>query len=210
MTFPKPLVLASASPRRSELLRQVGAAFVVRPSAAEETAEAPDHPEEQARVLALVKAEDIARGEDNAIVLGADTIVVLENRVLGKPADDGDALAMLRALRGRTHQVITGVAVLDVVDGRVARMDVRHVSTDVTMRPAADEELRAYVASGEPRDKAGAYAIQGLGALLVERIDGDYFNVVGLPLFTVAAMLAPWGARPFTGPATRPARSGPA
>lgn len=192
----RPLILASASPRRSELLRQIGLDFEVRISLAEETVSPPEHhPEAYVRTLALHKAEDVAQSVTDGVVIGADTIVVLDEMILNKPADDADALRMLTLLQGRTHQVITGVAVLSVQDGEVLRHQVAHVSTDVTMRQASEEELRAYVATGEPRDKAGAYAIQGRGSVLISGIVGDYFNVVGLPIFTVAGMLAEVGIR---------------
>lgn len=195
MTTP-PLILASASPRRSELLRQIGLDFEVRISLAEEQITPPEHHSEvYARTLASHKAADIANLITEGVVIGADTIVVLGEAILNKPTDDADALRMLTLLQGRTHQVITGVAVLEVRDGVVRSSQVEHVSTDVTMRPASGEELGAYVATGEPRDKAGAYAIQGRGSVFISGIVGDYFNVVGLPIFTVAGMLAAVGIR---------------
>lgn len=190
----KRIILASASPRRAELMKQMGLEFEVLVSAAEEEMQPPEHhPEEYARTLARLKAEDVAQRVADGIVIGADTIVVLDENILNKPSDDADALRMLTMLQGRTHQVITAVALLDVTNGSVAHRALEHVSTDVTMRPATEPELRAYIATGEPRDKAGAYAIQGRGSVLIERITGDYFNVVGLPIFTLARMLSAVG-----------------
>jgi septum formation protein len=186
----RPLILASASPRRRELLRQIGLDFEVRTSTAEDAAT--DHPRDPytyAERLALIKAEDVARGVTDGVVIGADTVVVLDGEIINKPVDDADAMRMLTMLQGRTHQVITGLAVLNVRNGEVAGWDGRNASTGVTMRAASEAELRAYVATGEPRDKAGAYAIQGLAAVFIQGIVGDYSNVVGLPLFTLCGML---------------------
>jgi septum formation protein len=167
------LILASASPRRRQLLAQIGVAFEVDVADVDEG----DDP----RANALAKARAVAarhRGED-AVVLGADTEVVLDGDVLGKPADDADAREMLRRLSGRTHAVVTAYALVDcTTDDEL----VRSVETGVTFRPLTGDEIDAYVATGEPLDKAGAYGIQGRGAVLVDRIDGDYFTVVGLPL----------------------------
>jgi septum formation protein len=191
---PRRLILASASPRRRELLHQVGLEFEVRTSAAEE--DATDHPADPAAYaerLARMKAEDVALGVKEGIVIGADTVVVLHGEIINKPTDDADALRMLTALQGRAHQVITGVAVLDVRDGAVVRRLVRSVSTEVRMRAASAAELAAYVATGEPRDKAGAYGIQGRAAAFIEGIVGDYSNVVGLPLCALWGMLSEVG-----------------
>jgi septum formation protein len=137
--------------------------------------------------VALAKARAVAREQTSpAVVLGADTEVVLDGRYLGKPADLPDALRMLRALRGRTHEVITGVALVEAPAGRE---ETAAVVTRVTMTNAADEDLAAYVATGEPLDKAGAYAVQGRGSLLIDRIDGCYTNVVGLPVETTRRLL---------------------
>ncbi len=177
------IVLASASPRRSELLKQVGCDFIVRPSQAEEIVEHVE-PRETARHNALVKAQDIARGFRQDIVIGADTIVVHRGVIYGKPKSEEDAEAMLTALSGDTHQVMTGIA---VIQGETVLSEV--VVTDVKMRAFSTEEIRRYIATGEPMDKAGAYGIQGIGALLVEKIDGCYNNVVGLPIARLANML---------------------
>ena len=141
--------------------------------------------------VALAKARAVARQQASpAVVLGADTEVVLDGRYLGKPADIPDALRMLRALRGRTHEVVTGVALVEAPGGRE---ETAAVVTRVTMTNATDEDLAAYVATGEPLDKAGAYAVQGRGSLLIDRIDGCYTNVVGLPVETTRRLLQRWG-----------------
>lgn len=186
----RPLILASASPRRRELLAQIGLDFEVRTSGAEEAlTEHPSDPAAYAERLARIKAEDVARGVADGVVIGADTVVVRDGEIINKPADAAEAVAMLSRLQGRAHQVITGVAVLDVRDGAVVRRDVRHAETEVRMRPVSDAELRAYAATGEPLDKAGGYGIQGRAAAFVEGIAGDYFNVVGLPLCLLCRML---------------------
>ena len=141
--------------------------------------------------VALAKARAVARQQASpAVVLGADTEVVLDGRYLGKPADIPDALRMLRALRGRTHEVVTAVALVEAPGGRE---ETAAVVTRVTMTNATDEDLAAYVATGEPLDKAGAYAVQGRGSLLIDRIDGCYTNVVGLPVETTRRLLQRWG-----------------
>lgn len=171
------MVLASASPRRVELLRGIGIEAVVRPGQVEERALAGETPAEHVRRLAIAKAR--ADGRAGELVLAADTIVVLDGELLGKPATAGEAEAMLGRLAGREHQVLTGVALLEPDSGRLA---VRVSETAVRLAALSAEEVRRYVATGEPLDKAGAYAIQGLGSLFVERLEGDYGTVVGLPL----------------------------
>jgi nucleoside triphosphate pyrophosphatase len=173
------LVLASASPRRRALLEQVGLCFEVRPvEDAEDTAPANDAPAEHARKSAETKAVAASRADPGVLVLGADTVVALDGRVLGKPRDEAEAVTMLAALSGREHEVHTGVAM--GYGGRVLLADV--VTTRVRFRRLSPEEIADYVRSGEPMDKAGAYGIQGRGALLVAGIEGCYSNVVGLPL----------------------------
>jgi septum formation protein len=182
------LILASASPRRQELLGLLGLPFEVIPSEVDEAAlvrelgEQP-LPAEMARRLAEVKAADVAARHPDALVLGADTIVVLGDAILGKPVSPDDARRMLALLSGRTHQVITGIA----LRGGVSVSDA--VSTDVTFRELTSREIDAYVATGEPMDKAGAYALQGRAAVLIEGIHGDYTNVVGLPVPRLAILL---------------------
>lgn len=177
------MILASASPRRRELLEQVGYTFKVVPSTVEEEMEH-GTPKEIVKHNALSKATDVACLHRDDIVIGADTIVVVDGQIFGKPKDAADACDMLLRLSGRTHQVMTGIA---VVQGKRIHNDV--VVTDVTMRPYGIEEILDYIKTGEPMDKAGAYGIQGIGALLVEKIDGCYNNVVGLPIARLAEVL---------------------
>lgn len=173
------LVLASQSPRRSELLTLAGIPFAVRVKPVEEVRGPAEDPVDYVRRLARAKAE-AAWERPNEIVLGADTTVAIDHHVLEKPAGADDASSMLRLLAGRDHTVITGICLLH--DGGVI---VDHSSTLVRFAPLTDSEIAAYVASGEPMDKAGAYAIQGLASKFVEKIDGCYFNVMGLPLSLV-------------------------
>jgi nucleoside triphosphate pyrophosphatase len=173
------LILASQSPRRSELLRNAGIPFRVRVRPVEEVRRAGEDPREYAVRLAREKAE-AAREDTAEVVLGADTIVVLGEIVLEKPADAAEARVMLAALSGREHTVITGICLLHS-GGAIADYE----STQVRFAPLDVEEIDAYVASGEPMDKAGAYAIQGLASKFVERIEGCYFNVMGLPVARV-------------------------
>lgn len=184
------IILASASPRRKELFQSLGVSFSVVNSGVEETTEATDDPAKLAADLAAEKAETVAGRVSSELVLGADTVVVVDHEVLGKPVDDADARRMLRLLRDRWHEVITGVAIVDV---SAASSDVRTVETRVRMAPYSDREIDQYVASGEPRDKAGSYAIQGLGSRLVETIEGCYTNVVGLPVCEVARLFSRFG-----------------
>jgi septum formation protein len=173
------LILASASPRRAELLKQAGIPFRRIVSGVDEDLHDPADPEKHVQELSRRKAKDVAGRLSSGIVLGADTIVVLDEHILGKPADEKEAAEMLAMLSGRTHQVYTGLTLIDAA----RRTSVDHVEiTAVTFRELSDEEIAEYVATGEPMDKAGAYGIQGRGALLVSGIKGCYFNVVGLPL----------------------------
>ncbi len=186
-----PLLLASTSPRRRFLLREAGIAFnVVAPRGVAEDFPSGEPAEELVVRHALAKARSVAAANRGRLVLGADTVVVLDERIFGKPADEEEARAMLAQLAGRTHTVYTGLALVDGPSGREA---AEAEATGVTMRPLSDDEIKYYVATGEPLDKAGAYAVQGRGALLVERVDGDYFNVVGLPLYRLSKMLAALG-----------------
>lgn len=187
----KPLILASASPRRRELLNSLGLAFEVRPARRPE----PEFmsgtcPEEFAVLAAAAKAREVAQGHPGAVILAADTIVVVDGDVLGKPGDRAEALAMLSRLAGREHQVITGCCL-------IARTEAAHawpekcfaVRTRVWMADFGAEVLAAYAATGEPLDKAGAYGIQERAAFLVKRVEGSYTNVVGLPLCEVVLAL---------------------
>lgn len=190
------LVLASASPRRRQLLSQLGLDFITIPSEIEEEGYGDLPPMEQVMALARAKAERVALGLSDAIVLGADTLVVCQGQVLGKPATSQEAEAMLSFLSGKSHEVYTGVAVIKV-PGMISRQAWER--TEVRFRQLTLREIRAYVATGEPLDKAGAYGIQGLGALLVESICGDFFNVVGLPLVRTVALLQEFGIDPWDG-----------
>ena len=186
------IILASGSPRRRELLSMLDLPFEVVTSDADESTPPEWTPENVVRSLALRKAEAVstASNQRNAVIVGSDPIVELEGQILGKPVDKQDSKAMLTALQGRSHQVYTGVACIGLPEGKII---VDHRVTTVTMRPLSPEEIDAYVETGEPADKAGSYAIQGLGATLVEKIDGCYFNVVGLPLSLLSGMLSEFG-----------------
>jgi len=191
----RPLVLASASPRRAALLAQVGVAFEVRASDVPEEADRPGRDAgEVAREHARAKALAVARQLPERLVLGADTVVVLGGEVLGKPAGREEARVMLRRLSGREHAVITAVALALGDAGRARLLDEHAECTRVRFRELGAAEIEDYVASGEPLDKAGAYGIQGRGALLVRAIEGCYFNVVGLPLSSTWEMLVRLGA----------------
>jgi septum formation protein len=185
------LVLASASPRRRELLSRLGLEFEVRPVESDETPRPGERPEALVLRLALAKARAAARPGE--LALGADTVVAADGALLGKPADDEDARRMLSALSDRGHEVWTGVALVEVPaaagTGKL-RERARACRTEVVFRVLSESEIDAYVASGEPRDKAGAYAIQGGAASFVARVEGDYTNVVGLPLPLVEELLA--------------------
>ena len=186
------LILASGSPRRRELLEAAGYAFDVVVSDADETMPDTDEPQQVAKHNALAKALAVSENAPaGALVIGADTVVALEGRIYGKPADEKQAVQTLSELSGKTHQVITGVA---LVYGDA--FFSFHESTDVTFRELDDETIRAYVATKDPLDKAGAYGIQSGGACLVDHIDGDYDNVVGLPVTRLARMLEKLGIEP--------------
>ncbi len=188
----KRIILASASPRRRELLEQVGIPFTVDTSDADETMPEGCAPAEYVEELSGRKARAVAGRHPDEIVLGADTIVALGDKILGKPKDSDEAYDMLCMLSGRTHTVYTGVTIIYPQKGASRDMDVFHVRTDVRMYAADERILRDYAASKEPLDKAGAYGIQGKGAVLVESIDGDYSNVKGLPVAEVYRRLWPF------------------
>jgi septum formation protein len=193
------LVLASASPRRQELLRNAGFPFIVQPTDIPEVPETGEVPQAFAERMAREKATAVFRERPEDVILGADTIVVVGPVILGKPRDVVDAVRMLRVLSGRTHQVLTGVCLV----GPPARTenrksspgfeDVRSERTLVTMEALSDEDIRSYISTGEPMDKAGAYGIQGRASRWISRIEGDYFNVVGLPMSLVYKMLREHG-----------------
>ncbi len=185
------LILASASPRRRALLEQVGAVFTWERSDVPEETDRRLSAEEQAIQLALRKARAVAEKHTAGVVLGADTVVLSQGSILGKPAQDAEAAQMLRRLSGKWHVVITGIALVDAAGEREPWLAAE--KTRVKFRKLSDADIAAYVATGESKDKAGAYGIQGYGALLVEKIEGCYFNVVGLPLQKVAEGLRKWG-----------------
>lgn len=185
------IILASASPRRQELLRQIGVKFEVIPSCVSEDFDITLPPREVARILAERKARVVAQIRPEALVIGADTVVHLDGNILGKPDSPEKAIQMLRQLSGRTHQVITGVAFRCIERGI---WELLEVTSEVTFGVLSEDLISRYVKTGEPLDKAGAYGIQGMGAVLVKSIKGSYSNIVGLPLFEVA-----WTLRRYTG-----------
>lgn len=188
----KQMILASGSPRRRELMTLAGYTFTVKVSGKEEHYTS-TVPEEIVKELALQKAEDVAgeTKEKNLIVIGADTVVSVDGEILGKPKSEEDAFAMIRKLQGRAHQVYTGVAVLDYdTDGKCTAI-VNAVKTDVLVCPMTEEEIRTYIDSEEVMDKAGAYGIQGRFATFIEKIDGDFYNVMGLPVSYLYQVLKP-------------------
>jgi nucleoside triphosphate pyrophosphatase len=184
MTHPQnSIILASQSPRRKELLKKIVTEFQIVPSSVEEILEPGLSPRENAIAIARKKALDVARRHPGHYVIGADTIVVLDDEIIGKPEDAADACNILKRLSGRRHLVITGVAIVNstqVEDAGVSEVDIRFLN---------EEEITRYVDTGEPLDKAGAYAIQGEGASIVSSYSGSYSNIVGLPLDTVKALL---------------------
>lgn len=196
MAEPKPIVLASQSPRRATLLKGLGLEFDILPSHIDETRHLDECPVDFAKRAALEKGQEVCerlQREGHAPwIISADTIVVLGDRVFFKPKDRAEAKEMMSALEGRTHQVITGWA----VGNAAASFRVEHNETDVTFHHLFESEIDRYVATGEGLDKAGAYAIQGIGAYLVSEIRGNYFNVVGLPVSHVARALVEAGAIP--------------
>ena len=183
------IILASQSPRRKELMGQIGLKFKVISPNVDEHMEGNPSPAQLVEELSLRKARAVERQADGeALIVAADTVVALEGTVLGKPEDEREAFAMLSALSGNRHYVYTGVTVLR--DGRAV---TQHEVTTVTFRELEPDEISSYIATGEPMDKAGAYGIQGLGALLVSGIEGDYFNVMGLPVYRLGRILAGFG-----------------
>ncbi|MCL2864095.1 MAG: Maf family protein [Lachnospiraceae bacterium] len=186
------IILASSSPRRRELLTQLGLNFLVMPSNEEEHYQS-DTPEEIVKELALLKASSVAKSFalplSNTLIIGADTIVVLDGEVLGKPTDKQDAIAMLTKLQGRTHQVFTGVSLLMFEYNHQCKTNTFVACTKVFVNEMSLKEIQAYVESGEPMDKAGSYGIQGVFAKHIGRIEGDYSNVMGLPIATLYEIL---------------------
>jgi len=199
--IPPDIVLASASPRRSELLARVGIRFTIQPSRIGEDLLPGETPEEHVVRLSREKASEVAARQEvpGRWFIGSDTIVLRDDRILGKPKDPAEASAMLRSLSGRSHRVLSGYAVFD----RQSRATVSGaVATTVRFKELTEEEIAGYIATGEPFDKAGAYAIQGIGVFMVLAIEGSYTNVVGLPLCEVVEVLERLGAvRLFDRPA---------
>lgn len=185
----KQIILASASPRRQDILKQIKVDFIVKPSDVDENIdEIEGTPADKAKELALRKAKHIANDIESGIVIGADTIVVLGNKIFGKSLNVQDAYSMISQLNNTTHQVITGVA---IIDGQKVLVDQE--TTNVTFSKLTDNEIRNYLDTGEYLGKAGSYGIQGMGSLLVKKIDGCYFNVVGLPIYKLKSMLQSFG-----------------
>lgn len=185
------LILASGSPRRREILEMLGYRFAVCPADADETVPPGMPPHEAVQLLAQRKAEAVAQTHPNDVVLGSDTLVYCNGQLLGKPTDTADAERMLRLLSGRTHRVYTGVAVLSGGKERVWC-----VESEVRFLPLSETDIAAYIATGEPVDKAGAYAIQGRGSALVDSISGDFFAIMGLPCSSVVQALRAFGIAP--------------
>jgi septum formation protein len=243
-TDTRKIILASSSPRRQELIRSLGLPYDIRVSHADETTEPGLAPEAIVETLSLRKASAVHEALDaddrrDAVIVGSDTIVVLDGAVLGKPRDEEDALRMLSALQGRTHTVYSGIACVDggtvrsAAAGRAGRETMKrmdedgtslaamhlgdigqfrmlsespdgtpeiiagHTASKVTFRPMNDVEIRAYVKTGEPLDKAGSYGVQGLGSLFIEKIEGDFYSIMGLPLNLLYQMLLKFGMSPF-------------
>ncbi len=186
----KTIILASASPRRKELLRQIGLKFRVEPGDYEEERKPDMPPRELAEFLSAEKAKIAAKRHRKALIIAADTLISFKDMIMGKANSRAEARKMLKTLSGETHSVITGFTIVDTETGKSL---TRSVETKVYFKKLSREEIEAYINTGEPLGKAGAYAIQGLGALLVERIEGDYSNVVGLPLFALAESLKEFG-----------------
>ncbi len=188
MTTTRKIILASGSPRRRELLTGLGLEFELYKPEVDESKLPDEKPEDLCRRLSRLKAHSGSQKFHDAVIIAADTIVVIDGKILGKPSDRQDAFNMLKTLQGREHEVLTGLTVC------CNEKIVSHVeSTRVKFRALSDEQIRNYAASGECDDKAGAYAVQGKGSLLVERLDGDYFNVVGLPVCALGKILGEFG-----------------
>lgn len=190
MSDRKKIVLASSSPRRKELLAITGLSFSVDPSSYEEVLLPGMNPRFLARRLSSEKAKTVAKKYLNALIIAADTFIVYRDDLMGKPHTKKEAIRMLGLLNGRAHSVVTGLTIIDTETGKSVS---RSVETKVWFRKLTKKEILSYVKTGEPLDKAGAYAIQGLGSLIVEKIEGDYFNVIGLPLSALAEALKKFG-----------------
>lgn len=186
------IILASASPRRKQLLKQIGLDFEIIPSNIEEKLNPRYKPQRQAEILSLQKAKAVAGKIKNGVVIGADTFIYLENDMIGKPKDEKDAERILKKLSGKVHYVITGFTLIDTESNRtVTKSEV----TKVWFRRVNDKEIKSFIKKEHPLDKAGAYAINELAAVFIERIEGDYFNIVGLPLFALTKELKKFGIK---------------
>jgi septum formation protein len=184
------IILASASPRRKEIFGKTGLKFKVDESGCDEKAAPGLKPHELAKFLSCAKAKDVARRHRNALVIAADTLVISGRNIFGKPSGEEQAREMLKTLSGRSHSVITGVTIIDTAGKKELSMSVE---TKVYFKRLGTEEIEAYIRSCEPFGKAGAYGIQGLGAVMVKKIEGDFFNVMGLPLYALAESLKKFG-----------------
>lgn len=185
-----PIILASASPRRKELLANLGLNFKIKVSQVDETMEGDIPPAQQVEKLAERKAAAVASETAEGLVIGADTLVVFAGKPLGKPANRQEAVHMINELQGKSHEVLTGLAVIDAATGQSV---VTHQTTAVHFKPMTREQVERYVSTGEPYDKAGAYAVQGKASIFIESIQGCYFNVVGLPVSKLADALRVFG-----------------
>ncbi len=190
----KKLILASSSPRRKEILELLGLSFDIIPSDYEEDMTLDMEPKKLAKHLSRGKAEDVAQKVNDSIVIGCDTFISLRGKVLGKPHTEEQATKTLKEISGNTLDVVSGLTVVDTDSNKSE--SIAQV-TKVYIKELADQEIDSYVATGEPLDKAGAFAIQGLGAIFVEKIEGDFYNVMGLPLFSLAGLLKKFGINPL-------------
>jgi len=188
----KKIILASQSPRRRDLLKQIGLKFETDPSNYEEDMALKMEPNKLAEFLSLGKAKDVAQRHKDSIIISADTIVAIDGEVFGKPKTPERAKYMLQKLSGRAHSVITGFTIIDTGTNKQAS---KSVETKVYFKNLSENEIDAYIATGEPLDKGGGYAIQGLAALFVEKIEGDYFNIVGLPILALTTELKNLGVK---------------
>lgn len=186
----KSIILASASPRRKQLLKQLGLDFKVIPSEIEEKLNPRWQPRKQVEVLSEQKAYEVATKYKNAIVIGVDTMVSYNNEVIGKPKDEKDARFMLKRLSGKKQTVITAFTIIDTAKRKSV---TKSVETDIWFRKISDQEMKSYIAKEKPFDKAGGYGIQSLGAVFVEKVEGDFLSAVGLPLFALAKELKKFG-----------------
>jgi len=188
----KPIILASASPRRKDLLKQIGINFEIDPSNYQEEKHLNLEPYELAKYLSLQKAKDVATRHKKSIIIAADTFVAFEGKIIGKPSSEEEARERLKKMSGRPHSVITGFTIIDTEINKIVS---KSVETKVYFKNISLEEIDSYVASKEPMDKGGGYAIQGLGGILIDKIEGDYYNVVGLPLAVLVEELKIFGIK---------------